>query len=111
MRSRVSNITYITHLDTRERQLSAKANAATGAAIHQLYTTLAKARFLDSHVHTQIQQQSPIPCYNSESTRAQRPAGFVCAHAGDGRPYLAQGSSMQYNRRKQTQFACETVVR
>ena len=28
-------------------------------------------------------------CYNSESTGAQRPAGSVCAHAGDGRPYLA----------------------
>ena len=49
-------------------------------------------------------------CYISESTKAQRPAGSVCAHAGDGRPYLAQGSSMQYNRRKQTQCACETVV-
>ena len=39
-------------------------------------------------------------CYNSESTRAQRPAGSVCAQTGDGRPYLAQGSSMEYNRRK-----------
>ena len=48
-------------------------------------------------------------CYNSESTKAQRPAGSVCAHAGDGRPYLAQGSSMQYNRRKQTQCACEAL--
>ena len=52
-----------------------------------------------------------VLCYNSESTRAQRPADSVCAHAGDGPPYLAQGSSMQYNRRKQTQCACETVVR
>ena len=50
-------------------------------------------------------------CYNSESTISQRPAGSVCAHAGDGRPYLAQGSSMQYIRRKQTRCACETVVR
>ena len=33
-------------------------------------------------------------CYNSESTKAQRPTGSVGAHAGDGRPYLAQGSSM-----------------
>ena len=33
-------------------------------------------------------------CNDLESTRAQRPAGCVCAHAGDGRPYLAQGSSM-----------------
>ena len=49
-------------------------------------------------------------CYNSESTRTQRPAGSVCAHAGDGRPYLAQGSSMQYNRHNQTECACETVV-
>ena len=49
-------------------------------------------------------------CYNSESTRAQRPAGSVCAHARDGRPCLALGSSMQYNRRKQTQYACETVI-
>ena len=68
-----------------------------------------KPDFLDSRVHTQIQQHSPMPCYNSESTRAQRPAGSVCAHEGDGRPYLAQGSSMQYNRRKQTQCACKTV--
>ena len=93
----------------REHQRSAKANAATGAAIHRSDTTLAKARFLDSRVHTQIQQQSPIRCYNSESTRAQRPAGSVCAHAGDGRQYLAQGSSMQLNRRKQTQCACEAL--
>ena len=50
-------------------------------------------------------------CYNSESTKAQRPAGSVCAHAGDCRPYLAQGSSMQSNRRSHTQCACETVVR
>ena len=54
---------------------------------------------------------SPKVCYNSESTRAQRPAGSVCAHAIDGRPYLAQGSSMQYNRRNQTQCACETISR
>ena len=50
-----------------------------------------------------------VHCYKSESTKAQRPAGSVCAHAGDGRPYLAQGSSMQYNRRKSTQCSCETV--
>ena len=48
-----------------------------------------------------------IYCYNSESTRAERPAGSV--HARDGQPYLAQGSSMQSNRRKQTQCACETL--
>ena len=111
MYSRVSNITHVTIYDNREHQRSAKANAATGAAILRSNTTLAKARFLDSHVHTQIQQRLPIPCYNSESTRAQRPAGSVCTYAGDGRPYLAQGSSMQSNRRKQTQCACETVVR
>ena len=111
MRSRVSKITYVTYLDTRNRQLSAKANAAIGAAIHQSNTTLDKPRFLDSRVDTQIQQRSSIPCYYPESTRAQRPAGSVCAHSGDGRPYLAQGSGMQYNRRKQTQCACETVVR
>ena len=111
MYSRVSNITHVTIYDNREHQRSAKASAATGAAIHQSNTTSAKARNLDSRVHTQIQQRSPIPCHNSESTKAQRPAGFVCAHAGDGRPYLAQGSSMQYNRRKQNQCACETVVR
>ena len=61
--------------------------------------------------HSLARHMSASICYNSESTRAQRPAGSVCAHAGDGRPYLAQGSSMQYNRRKQTQCACETVVR
>ena len=99
---RVSNVTHVTIYDNREHQRSAKANAATGAAIHQSNTTLAKARFLDSRVHTQIQQRSLIPCYKSESTKAQRPAGSVCAHAGNGRPYLAQGISMQYNRRKQT---------
>ena len=96
--SRVSTITHVTIFDKREHQRSAKANAATGAAIHRSNTTLAKARFLDSRVHTQIQQRSPIPCNNSESTR---PVTSVCAHAGDCRSYLAQGRIMQYNRRKQ----------
>ena len=99
--------------DKREHQRSAKANAGTGATIHRSHTTLAKARFLDSRVHTQIQQRSPIPCYShatQETTRAQSPVGIVCAHVGYGRPYLAQGSCMQYNRRKLTQCACETTV-
>ena len=47
-------------------------------------------------------------CYNSESSRPKGPMDSACAHAGDGRPYLSQGSSMQYNRRNQTQCACET---
>ena len=111
MHSRVSNITHVTIFDKREHQRSAKANTATGAAIHRSNTTLAKARFLDSRVHTQIQHRSPIPCYNSESTWAQRPVSSVCAHAGYGRSYLAQGRIMQFNRRKQIQCACETIVR
>ena len=45
MRSRVSNITHVTIFDKREHQRSAKANAATGAAIHRSDTTLAKVRF------------------------------------------------------------------
>ena len=51
------------------------------------------------------------PCYNSESTEAQRPAGSVCAHAGDGRPYLAHGSSMQYNRRSRLGVHVRRFVR
>ena len=50
-------------------------------------------------------------CYNSESTEAQRPAGSVCAHAGDGRPYLAQGSSSQYNRRSRLSVHVRRSVR
>ena len=50
-------------------------------------------------------------CYNSESTEAQRPAGSVCAHAGDGRPYLAQGSSMQYNLRSRLSVHVRRSVR
>ena len=38
-------------------------------------------------------------CYNAESPKPKGPLDFVCAHAGDGQPYLAQGSSMQQDRR------------
>ena len=89
-----NNITYITNNDTQKRHRSAKSSAATGAAIHQVDTTSAKARFRDPRVHTQIQQQTPIPCYNSKSPRPKGPLDSACAHAGDGRPYLAEGSSM-----------------
>ena len=45
MYSRVSNITHVTIYDNREHQWSAKADAATGAAIHQL-----KQKFCQSQV-------------------------------------------------------------
>ena len=85
--------------DTRERHRSAKANTATGAVIHLSNTTLAKARFLDSRVQVQIKQRSSRPYYNAESPRPKGPLDSVCAHAGDGKAYLAQGSSMQQDRR------------
>ena len=80
MHSRVCNIKHVAILDKREHQRLAKANAATGAAIHRSNTPLANARFLDSRVHTQIQQRSPIACYTSQSTKAQRPAGSLYVH-------------------------------
>ena len=48
--------THVTNHETRERPRSAKVNASTGAVIHLSNTPLVKARFLDSRVHTQIQQ-------------------------------------------------------
>ena len=65
------------------------------------------------HQHSNHPPSSPNRVITSvishESTRAQSPAGSVCAHAGDCRPDLAQGSSMQSSRRKQTHCACETL--
>ena len=68
-----------------------------------------KSSILDSRVHTQIKQRSSIPCYNSESSTPKGLLDSVCAHAGDGQPYLA-GSCMQQDRRNQNQCESETFA-
>ena len=37
--------------------------------------------------------------YNSKSSRPKVLLDSVCAHTGDGQPYLGQGSSLQQDRR------------
>ena len=63
----------------------------------------------DICVHILPSSTRCVCCYNSESSRPKGLVDSVCARAGDGQPYLAQGSSMQRNRRNQTQCACEAI--
>ena len=43
----------------------------------------------------QCPQGCRIKMLNSESPRPKGPLDSICAHAGDGQPYIAQGRSMQ----------------
>ena len=60
-----------------------------------------------AQITSSIELSLPVP--HQRPSGPKGPLDSACAHAGDGRTYLAQGSSMQYDRRNQTQCACETI--